>query len=161
MLSHMNLISNDIKIEENFEKILQRKCDSHNKYKAFYFCTNLSCVKNSTSFLCELCYNNHPKSHFNHKEIQYLGDLFQIKRLKQMKEECKIDPSFREKINKVLEDLDNIFGKLKETSSKMIDEECKKTKAQVQQKFSIDYEYIMKAFKEHEKVLLDVFTKDH
>ena len=81
MFSHVNLISHDIKIEKNFEKLLQRKCDSHTKYKASYFCTNHSCVKNSTSFLCKRCYNNHPKNHLNHKEIKSIRDLFQMKNL--------------------------------------------------------------------------------
>ena len=160
MFSYVNLVSNDIKIEENLEKIRQKRCDNHNKYEASHFCTNLSCVKNSTSFLCELCYNNHPKNHFNHKEIQSVGDLFQMKRFNQMKEYAKFDPAHQEKINQISQDLDHIFGKLKETLSNIIDEECKKAKANVQQNFSIDNEYIIKAFKEHEKVLLDVFTKD-
>ena len=160
MFSHMNFITNDIKIEENFEKLLQRKCDGHNKYKASYFCTNLSCVKNSTSFLCELCYDNHPQNHCNHKEIKSVGDLFQMKRFNQMKEDCKIDPSFQDKINNVLQDLDHMFETLKIILCDIIDKECKNAKAHIQQKFLIENECIMEVFKEHERVLLDVFTKD-
>ena len=77
-----------------------------------------------------------------------------------MKEDCKIDSAYQEKINQISQDLDQIFGKLKETLSNIIDEECKKAKAHVHQHFSLDNEYIMKVFKEHEQVLLNVFTKD-
>ena len=158
MFSHMNLI--DIKMEENFDKLLQRKCDGHNKYKASYFCINPLCVKNSTSFLCELCYNNHCKSHLKHKEIKTVDEIFSTKRFNQMKEDCKIDSSHQDKINKLLQDLDHIFGKLKETLSSAIDEECKKAKTHIKQNFSINNEYVIKIFKEHEQVLLDLFTKD-
>ena len=160
MLSYVNLVSNDLKIEENLEKIRQKRCDSHNKYKASHFCTNHLCIKNSTSFLCQFCYNNHSKNHKNNEEIQSVEDLFSTKRLTQMKEDCKLDSSHEDTINEILQVLDQIFGKLKETFSNVIDEQCKKAKAKIKQNFSIDYEYIIKAFKEHEQVLLDVFTKD-
>ena len=77
-----------------------------------------------------------------------------------MKEDCKIDSVHQEKINQISQDLDQIFGKLKETLSNVIDEECKRAKAHIQQNFSIDYEYIRNAFKEHEQVLLDLFNRD-
>ena len=160
MLSFVNLVSDDIKIEENFEKLLQRKCDTHNKYKASYCCINLLCVKNSCCFLCELCYSNHPQSHLNNKEIKTVDQIFSTKRFTQMKDDCKIDPSFQDIINKVLQDIDNMFETLKITLCDIIDKECKKVKAHIQQKFSLDNEYIMEIFKEHEKVLIDVFTKD-
>ena len=160
MFGYANLISDEKKIEENFEKLLQRKCDNHNKYKASYFCTNISCVKNSTNFLCELCYNNHSKSHLYHKEIKSVWDLFQMKRFNQMKEDCKIDPADQEKINQISQDLDHMFDTLKITLCNIIDKEYMKAKAHIQQKFSLDNEYIMKIFKEHEKVLKDVFNKD-
>ena len=54
---------------------------------------NLSCVKNSTSFLCELCYNNHSQNHINHKKIKYVDEIFLMRRFTQMKEDCKIDPA--------------------------------------------------------------------
>ena len=156
----MNLVSNDIKIEENLEKIRQKRCDSHNKYKASHFCTNLSCIKDSISFLCEFCYNNHFINHFNNKEIKTVDEIFSTKRLTQMKEDCKIDSSHQEKINQILQDLDQIFRKLKETLCNIIDQECNKAKAHIQQKFSIDNEYIMKIFKKHEQVLIGLFTKE-
>ena len=160
MLSYLNPINDDIKIEENLEKIRQKSCDSHKKYQASYFCTNIICVKNSCCFLCEFCYSNHPIDHFNHKEIQYIDDLFSTKRLTQMKADSKLDSSYEDKINKILKYLDQIFEKLKMTLSNIIDEECKKAKAHIQQNFSIECECIMRVFKEHEKVLSDVFTKD-
>ena len=76
----------DNKIEENFEKIRQKKCDTHNKYKASYCCINSLCVKNLSCFLCELCYKNHSKNHLNSQEIKSIGDLFSTKTLSQMKE---------------------------------------------------------------------------
>ena len=160
MLSYVNLVNNDVKIEENLERIRQKRCDNHNKYKASYFCTNLSSLKNSTSFLCQFCYNNHSINHLKYKEIQSVEDLFSTKRLTQMKDDCKIDPSFQDKINKVLQDLGHIFETLKITICDIIDKECKKAKAHIQQKFLIENECIMEVFKEHERVLLDVFTKD-
>ena len=75
------LVNDEIKIEENFEKILQKRCDNHNKYKASHFCTNILCVKNSTSFLCEFCSKNNSNTHRNYEEIQSFEDLFSIKRL--------------------------------------------------------------------------------
>ena len=160
MIQFIDFVNDEIKIEENFEKLRQRKCNSHNKYKACYFCTNFSCVQNSTSFLCELCYNDHPKNHFNNKEIKSVEDLFSMKRLIQMKEDCKIDPAYQDKINQISQDLDQIFEKLKETLCNMIDEVCKKAKANFHQKFSLDNEYIMKIIKEHEQVLINLFNKD-
>ena len=160
MFSYVNLVNNDIKIEENLEKLRQKRCDSHSKYKASYFCTNFSCLKNSTSFLCEFCYNNHSTNHLKQKEIQSVEDLFSTKRLTQMKEDCKIDSSHEDKINKVLQDLDHIFKTLKINLCNIINKECKKIKVHIKQKFSIDNEYIMKILKKHEQVLLDVFNKD-
>ena len=72
MFSYVDLVSNDIKIEENLEKLRQKNCDEHKKYKASHFCTNLSCVTNSMSFLCQFCYNKHSINHLNHKEIKYV-----------------------------------------------------------------------------------------
>ena len=160
MIRFINLVDDEIKLEENLEKICQKRCDSHNKYKATHFCTNFSCVKNSTSFLCELCYNNHSKNHLKHKEIKGVEDLFSLKRMSQIKEDCKIDPVHQEKINQISQELDKIFGKLKETFSNMIDQECTKAKANIQQKFSIENEYIMKIIKEHEQMFRDIFTKN-
>ena len=160
MIGHISLVNDERKIEENFEKLRQKKCDSHNKYKATYCCTNFSCIKNSTSFLCEFCYKNHSQNHLNCQEIKSVGDLFSMKRLTQMKEDCKIDSSHEEKINVILQDVDHVFGELKESFCNIIDEECKKVKFNIQQTFSLDNEYIMKLFKEHEQVLLDIFTKD-
>ena len=154
------LFNEETTIENNFEKLRQRKCDSHNKYKASYFCTNSLCVTNSLCFLCQLCYKNHSKNHLNYQKIMSIEDLFSVKALAQMKEDCKIDSALQEKINQISQDLDQIFGKLKETLSIIIDEECKKAKAHIKQKFSLNNEYVMKIFKEHEQVLLDVFTKD-
>ena len=77
-----------------------------------------------------------------------------------MKDDCKIDPSFQDKINKVLQELGYIFETLKITICDTIDKECKKAKAHIQQRFLIENEYIMKVFREHEKVLIDIFTKD-
>ena len=48
-----------------------QKCNSHNFYKASYFCTNFSCVQNSTSFLCEIWYIDHPKNNFNQRNKIY------------------------------------------------------------------------------------------
>ena len=155
-----NYVNAEIKIEKNLENLRQRKCDSHNKYKASYFCTNFSCVKNSTSFLCEICYKNHSRNHLNSQEIKSVWDLFPMKRLNQMKEDCKIDPAHQEKINRISQDLDQIFGKLKVTLCDIIDKECKKLKAYIQQNFSIENEYTMKIFKEHEQVLVDLVTND-
>ena len=162
MLSFVNLVNDEMKIQENLEKIRQKKCDSHNKYQASHFCTNPSCIKNSTSFLCEFCYNNHSKNHLNRKEIKTIDELFSTKRLTQMKEDCKLDSAFEEKVIQVLQDLDRKFGKLKKTVSKIIDDECKKAKNHVKEKFSAakNNERIMKVINEHEKVLLDLFTKD-
>ena len=84
--TYVNLIDDEKKIEDNFEKLLPKKCDSHNKYKASYCCINPLCVKNSCCFICELCYNNHSKSHLNNKKIKSVADLFQMKRFNQMKE---------------------------------------------------------------------------
>ena len=150
MFTYVNLVSDEKKIEENLEKIRQKRCDSHNKYKASHFCSNILCVKNSTSFLCQFCYNNHSINHLKYKEIHFVEDLFSTKSLTQMKEDSKLDSSHEDKINKILQDLDHIFGKLKENLRIVIDQECNKAKAYVKQKFSIDNEYIMKIFKEHE-----------
>ena len=69
MFSYVDLANDDeIKIEENLEKIRQKRCDSHNKYQVSHFCTNPSYLKNSTSFLCEFCYSNHYKNHQIQKE---------------------------------------------------------------------------------------------
>ena len=87
MFDYVNLFSDENKIEENFEKLRQKKCDNHNKYKASYCCINPLCIKNSASFLCELCYKNHDKNHLNCQEIKSVWDLFPMKRLSQMKEE--------------------------------------------------------------------------
>ena len=67
-MDFIDLADGDIKIEQNFEKLRQKKCNNHDKQKASYFCTNVSCIQNSTSFLCKLCYNSHSKNHLNHKE---------------------------------------------------------------------------------------------
>ena len=83
-----------------------------------------------------------------------------MKRFTEMKEDSKIDPAYQEKINLILQDLDQIFGKLKENLCNIIDRVCKKEKANIQQTFSLDNEYIMEVFKKHEKVLFDLFTKD-
>ena len=119
MISFIGLVDNELKIQENLEKIRHKKCDSHNKYQASHFCTNSSCVKNSTSFLCELCYNTHSNNHLNHKEIKYVDELFSTKILAQMKEDCKLHLAFEEKISKILQDVDQKFGKLKKTISKI------------------------------------------
>ena len=155
-------LSNEEKmsIEENFEKLCQKKCNEHNKYKASYFCVNPLCVTNSSCFLCQFCYKNHSKTHLNYYEIKYIDEIFSTKGLTQMKEDCKIDPAYQEKVNAVLQDLDQIFEKLKSTLCSIIDQECEKEKAYIEQKFSLDNEYIMKVFKEHEKVLLDLFSND-
>ena len=166
MFNHINLIGNvDLvdgitKVEENFEKIRQKQCDNHNKYKASYCCINPLCVKNSSCFLCELCYKNHSQNHINCQEIKSIGDLFSMKKLTQMKEDCKKDPAYQEKINKISQDVDDIFVKLKETLCIIIDEGCKKAKSNIQKKMYLDNEYVMKAIQNHEKVLLDLFTKD-
>ena len=153
----IGLIESAIKIEANLEKIRQKKCDSHNRYKASYFCTNVSCVINSTSFLCELCYDNHSKNLPNHREIKAVDDLFSTKRLTQIKQDCKID---EDKIKLLLLDVDQKFGKLRENFSRIIDEECKKVKAHVKDKYSVDNESIMKIIKEHEQMLQKLFTKN-
>ena len=160
MLSYF-VLNDEIKIEENLEKLRQKKCDTHNKYKASHFCMNPLCINNSLSFLCELCYINHSKDHFNHKEIKYVDEIFfSTKRLTQMKEDCKIDTIHEGKINVILQNLDQIFEKLKETFCNVIDKELNKEKAHILKTFSLDNEYVMKVFKEHEKVLLDLFNKD-
>ena len=102
MLSYVNLVSNDIKIQENLEKLRQRKCNSHNKYKASYFCTNALCVINSLCFLCQLCYKNHSKIHFIDQEMRPIDDLFSTKALVQRKEDSKLDSSHEDTINKIL-----------------------------------------------------------
>ena len=163
MIGFIRLVNDqDAKIQENLEKIRQKKCESHNKYQASHFCTNSTCVKNSTSFLCELCYNNHSKNHLNSKEIKTVDELFSTKRLTQIKEGCKLDLLYEDKISQVLQDIDKKFRKLKKTISSIIDDECKKAKNHVKEKFSLDKnnECIMRIVKEHEKVLLDLFTKD-
>ena len=153
------VFANDtIKIEEKLEKIRQKKCDSHNKYKASHFCTNLSCVKNSTSFLCEFCYKNHSQNHINCQEIKSVGDLFSMKRFTQMKEDCRIDPAYQEKIDAILQDVDNIFGKLKDTLCNIIDQECKKAKANIQQKFSLEKR---KIFSKKNKMANNLFMKKY
>ena len=53
-----------------------------------------------------------------------------------------------------------MFEKLKEIFSNIIDQECKKAKAYIQEKFFVDNDYIMKVYKEHEQLLIDLFTKD-
>ena len=88
-------------------------------------------MKNSTSLLCELCYNDNPKNHFNSKEIKSVKDLFSIKGLSEMKEDCKIGPAYQEKIYQISQDRDQIFKKLKETLCNMIDQECKKAKTYI------------------------------
>ena len=61
-----SLVNAEIIIEVNLEKLRQKRCNSHNKHKATYFCTNHSCVTNSKSFLCAFCYKNHYHSiHFS------------------------------------------------------------------------------------------------
>ena len=160
MIGFIDLVDGEIKIQENFEKLRQKRCDSHNKYKASHFCTNISCITNSTGFLCELCYNNHSKDHPNHKEIKSVDDLFSMKRLTQIKEDCRIDTVYEEKINAISQDLDQIFGKLKKTFNEIIDEECEKAKSHIKQKYVVNNEYIMKIVKEHEQILRDLFTKD-
>ena len=154
--------NDEIKIQENLEKLRQKRCDSHNKYKASYFCTNISCVKNSASFLCDLCYRNHSKNHVTSQEIKTVDEIFSTKKLTQIKEDCKMDSSNidTDKINQVLKDLDDKFGKLKVNICKIIDEECNKAKSHLQQKFCADNEPIMKIVKDHEQMLSDLFTKD-
>ena len=122
MLSYVNLVSNDMKIEDNLEKLRQRKCDSHNKYKASYLCTNPLCVTNSLCFLCQLCYKNHSKNHFINQEIKSIEDLFYTKALTRMKEYYKIDSSHEDKIEAISQDLDQIFETLKITLCNMINE---------------------------------------
>ena len=93
MIGFIGLFNNEnVKIEKNLEKIRQKKCDSHNKYQASYCCINPSC---------------------------YVDELFSTKRLVQIKENCKIDPAYQEKIHQVLQDLDHIFGKSKENINKI------------------------------------------
>ena len=79
-----------------------------------------------------------------------------------MKEDCKLDSAFEEKISQVLKDVDQKFGKLKKTSNKIINDERKKSQNHVIEKFSEDKnnESIIKIVNEHEKVFLDLFTKD-
>ena len=160
MINFVSLIDGEFKIEENLEKIRQKKCNSHNKYKASYFCINPSCVKNSTSFLCELCYNNHSKNHAQCQEIKFIDDLFSTKRFSQIIEDYQKNSSDRDEIDTILQDLDQIFGKLKGDISNIIDEECKKSKDHIKNNYSIDSQYIMKIFKQHEQILLDLFIKD-
>ena len=102
------------------------------------------------------------KNHINSQEIKYVDELFSTKRLDQIKENCKIDPAYQEKIHQVLQDLDHIFGKLKENINKIIDDECKKAKNHVKERFSADKdnERIMKIVIEHEQMLRDLFTED-
>ena len=154
------LINDEIKIEENLGKMRQKKCDNHNKYKASYCCINPFCIKTLSCFLCELCYKNHSQNHLNCLQIRPMDDLFSTKKLTQMKEDCKIDPAHQQKINTILKDLDQIFGKLKYNLCNIIDEVCRKEKANIQQTFLLDNEYIMKVFKEHEQLMIDLFTKD-
>ena len=160
MISFIGLTNGEIKIEENFEKIRQKKCDSHNRYKASHFCTNISCVKNSTSFLCELCYRSHSKNHVISQEIKTIDEIFSTKRLTQIKVDCKMDSSNKNKVDQVLKGLDEKFGKLKVNICKIIDEECNKAKAHIKEKYSLDNEPIMKIVRKHEQILLDLFTKD-
>ena len=160
MIGFIDLTDSEAKIEENLEKIRQKRCDSHNKYKAAYFCTNVSCIKNSTSFLCGLCYDNHSKNHLNNKEIKSIEDLFSTKRLSQIKEDSKIDSSHEVKLKQILQDLDEKFGKLKESFNSIIDEECKKVKANIKEKYSVNNEYIIKIIKEHDQILHNLFTKN-
>ena len=160
MIGFIGLVDSEIKIQENLEKIRQKRCDSHSKYKASHFCTNISCVKNSTSFLCELCLKNHSKNHFNCQEIKTVDEIFSTKRLTQIKEDFKIDSSHTDKISQVLKDIDEKFGKLKVNINKIVDEECDKAKALIKQKYSEDNEPIMKIVKEHEQLLLNLFAKD-
>ena len=89
-----SLFNEETTIENNLEKLRQRKCDSHNKYKASYFCTNSLCVTNSLCFLCQLCYKNHSKNHFINQEIKSIEDLFSTKALTQMKEDSQLDSSY-------------------------------------------------------------------
>ena len=162
MIGFIGLADSELKIQENLVKIRHKKCDSHNKYQASYFCTNSSCVKNSTSFLCELCYKKHSKNHLNYQKIQYVDEIFSTKRLARMKEDCKIDSAYEEKVSQVLQNIDQKFEKLKKTLCNIIDDECKKAKNHVNEIFSADKnnERIMKIVKDHEKVLLDLFTKN-
>ena len=160
MLNSVSLIDSEIKIQENLKKIRQIKCASHNKNKASYFCTNASCVQNSTSFLCELCYDNHSKNHAQHHEIKYIDDIFSTNRFNQIKADCKIDPSYQDKIDQILHDIDQMFGSLKENFGNVIDQECKKVKNHIKEHLSIDNKYIVKVLKDHEQMLLQLFTKD-
>ena len=162
MVFYSNPIDQELIIQNNLLNLRQRKCDTHKKYQASHFCTNSLCVKNSESFLCELCYENHAKNHQIQKEIKTVDELFSTKRLAQIKENCNVDPVYQYKIDQVLQDIDQKFGKLKGTISKIIDDECNKVKKELKEKFSldIDNERIMKIVKEHEQVILDLFIKD-
>ena len=70
-----------------------------------------------------------------------------------MKEDCKIDPTCQEKINQISQELDQIFEKLKETFINIIDEECKKAKSFIEQKFTLNNEYIIILSKNMSKFL--------
>ena len=136
MFSHVNFVNDEIERQENLEKIRQKKCDNHNKYQVSHFCTNPSCVQNSTSFLCELCYNNHSKNHLIHKKIKTVDELFSTKRLAQMKEYSKIHLAYEDKIDQVLQDLDHKFRKLKKVFVKSLKMSAKKQKITLKKIFS-------------------------
>ena len=50
MFNDRNLVDDEEKIKEDLEKIRQKRCDNHNKYKASHFSTNLLCIKIQQAF---------------------------------------------------------------------------------------------------------------
>ena len=160
MIDTFEYISAEENIKNNLQKLKKFKCDSHKKHQASYFCINPNCINNSTSFLCELCVNNHHTNHAAERQIKSIDYLFSVKLLDQIKEECKITSSRKEDTIRDLKKIDDIFDDLKTTLCNIIASACNELKDNMKLKIQSEDCHLKDTVKGYEKMLSDLFSKD-
>ena len=160
MTESLSFIEYEMKIIQNLANLSQTTCDGHKKYRAYQFCTHPSCIKNSTSFLCQLCADTHQVTHRNQKHLKPIDYFFSVKLLSQMKDETQTDLLQDEKILDGLKQINQIFTELKDKLNQQIDETCEKMKQDIKAKYDFQGEQSKKIIREYEEMLIKLLGKD-